>query len=85
MTPSICWWVGPSSVCHGFLKGRKVTFPCPYRKTFFSESDIDEISSKTDGYSGADMFNLCREAAMGPIRSIAFSQMEMMQADQVRE
>ena len=52
---------------------------------FFSESDIDEISSKTDGYSGADMFNLCREAAMGPIRSIAFSQMEMMQADQVRE
>ena len=68
-----------------FSKAGRLHFHALIGKLFFSESDIDEISSKTDGYSGADMFNLCREAAMGPIRSIAFSQMEMMQADQVRE
>lgn len=28
------------------------------------------IVSRTDGYSGADMDGLCREAALGPIRSI---------------
>lgn len=34
------------------------------------EGDIDAICARTDGYSGADMDNLCREAALGPIRSI---------------
>lgn len=28
----------------------------------------DYIVSKTDGYSGADMSNICREAAMMPLR-----------------
>jgi SpoVK/Ycf46/Vps4 family AAA+-type ATPase len=31
---------------------------------------MEEICTKTDGYSGADVDNLCREAALGPIRSI---------------
>jgi len=33
-----------------------------------STQDIDDISLKTDGYSGADIRSLCQEAAMGPIR-----------------
>ncbi len=32
--------------------------------------DIVVIGERTDGYSGSDMDNLCREAALGPIRSI---------------
>lgn len=36
-----------------------------------SLSEITDISDKTEGYSGSDMDGLCREAALGPIRSIA--------------
>ncbi|KAJ2887901.1 Fidgetin-like protein 1 [Coemansia asiatica] len=32
---------------------------------------LDSICGRTEGYSGADMDTLCREAAYGPIRSIA--------------
>ena len=35
-----------------------------------TESDIDEIINKTKGYSGSDLINVCKEAAMMPIRSI---------------
>ncbi|KAG8237827.1 hypothetical protein J437_LFUL002436 [Ladona fulva] len=46
--------------------------------------DIDEVAKLTEGYSGADMKNLCREAALGPIRSIRFEDIERIQPDQVR-
>ncbi|KAJ2500644.1 Fidgetin-like protein 1 [Coemansia sp. RSA 1972] len=36
-----------------------------------SDTQLDLICDKTDGYSGADMDTLCREAAFGPIRSIS--------------
>lgn len=36
-----------------------------------TEEDIQWICSKTEGYSGSDMDGLCREAAIGPIRSIS--------------
>ncbi|CAJ0584896.1 unnamed protein product, partial [Mesorhabditis spiculigera] len=34
------------------------------------DKDLDEIAGMTKGYSGADMRNLCSEAAMGPVRDI---------------
>lgn len=34
------------------------------------EANIDDICKRTEGYSGSDVDNLCREASLGPIRSI---------------
>ncbi|XP_025081214.1 fidgetin-like protein 1 isoform X2 [Pomacea canaliculata] len=48
-----------------------------------TEWDFISISQQTEGFSGADMANLCREAALGPIRSIPFEQMETICASQV--
>lgn len=49
-----------------------------------TEEDVHRICQSTDGYSGADMANLCREAALGPIRSISFSDIKHISVDQVR-
>ena len=35
-----------------------------------TENEIDDIINKTKGYSGSDLINVCKEAAMMPIRSI---------------
>ncbi|KAJ8676231.1 hypothetical protein QAD02_012017 [Eretmocerus hayati] len=48
------------------------------------ENDVYEIARLADGYSGADMTNLCKEASMGPIRSIPFDQLEGISKNDVR-
>ncbi|KAI5171032.1 fidgetin-like protein 1 [Nematocida sp. LUAm3] len=35
-----------------------------------SDTDLSTLSDKVIGYSGSDIFNLCREAAMEPIREL---------------
>ena len=40
-----------------------------------SEGNYKEIGKLTFGYSGADMANLCKESALGPIRSLDYSKM----------
>lgn len=47
-------------------------------------SDLEVIANKTEGYSGADMKNLCSEAALGPIRSLPFQEIENISEDEVR-
>ncbi|KAK9501494.1 hypothetical protein O3M35_012209 [Rhynocoris fuscipes] len=49
-----------------------------------SSNEINDIAELTDGYSGADMKNLCQEASLGPIRSIASAQMFQIKLDEVR-
>ena len=39
----------------------------PFR---MSEEELQSVVQRTDGYSGADVANLCKEAALGPIRSL---------------
>jgi len=37
-------------------------------KHLLTSEDIDRIASLTEGYSGHDISNLCKDAAMGPVR-----------------
>lgn len=36
-----------------------------------SDAEVEELTRRSEGYSCADIHNLCREAAMGPIRDIS--------------
>ena len=45
---------------------------------------LDTIGAQTKGYSGADMANLAKEAAMGPIRSLDYSKIDQIDAAEVR-
>ncbi|KAL5018966.1 hypothetical protein ScPMuIL_004688 [Solemya velum] len=49
-----------------------------------TDEEIDAICQRSSGYSGADMANLCREAALGPIRSLSMDDIESITAEQVR-
>lgn len=48
------------------------------------EDDFQDISNLSNGYSGADIRNLCSEASLGPIRSIDISQMQTISAHEVK-
>ncbi|XP_062257775.1 fidgetin-like protein 1 [Platichthys flesus] len=48
------------------------------------EPELNSVVTGTEGFSGADMTQLCREAALGPIRSIQLSDIATITADQVR-
>lgn len=37
-----------------------------------SETELERLSTLTDGYSGSDLTALCRDAALGPIRGGIF-------------
>lgn len=47
------------------------------------EENMVQIAQQSDGYSGADMRNLCSEASLGPIRCIDMSRMHSIQAAEV--
>ncbi|XP_039255590.2 fidgetin-like protein 1 isoform X1 [Styela clava] len=49
-----------------------------------ASEEIASIISGSDGYSGADMANLCREAALGPIRSLQGMDISAINKDDVR-
>lgn len=40
-------------------------------KSDICEKELDVIAEKTEGYSGSDIFNLCREASLEPLREIS--------------
>ncbi|XP_071769418.1 fidgetin-like protein 1 [Centroberyx gerrardi] len=48
------------------------------------EEELESVVAGTEGFSGADMTQLCREAALGPIRSIQLSDIATITPDQVR-
>ncbi|NXA40451.1 FIGL1 protein, partial [Eudromia elegans] len=49
-----------------------------------SEGEIELIVRKSHGFSGADVTQLCREASLGPIRSLQSLDITTVVADQVR-
>lgn len=49
-----------------------------------TEEELQSVVSASDGFSGADMTQLCREAALGPIRSIQLCDIATITTDQVR-
>lgn len=65
---------------------RKQIVSCLMSKEHCSltEEEIDLIVKKSDGFSGADMTQLCREASLGPIRSLQALDITTIRPEQVR-
>lgn len=53
-------------------------------KNQLRDKELESVVTATEGFSGADMTQLCREAALGPIRSIQLGDIATITADQVR-
>ncbi|XP_071236757.1 fidgetin-like protein 1 isoform X1 [Salvelinus alpinus] len=53
-------------------------------KSQLGEDELETVVTGTEGFSGADMTGLCREAALGPIRSIQLRDIATITPDQVR-
>ena len=43
-------------------------------KHTLTERDITKLAQDSDGFSGADLMNLCVDAAMGPLRKMSFKE-----------
>lgn len=48
-----------------------------------SEQDVELVVQQSEGFSGADVTQLCREASLGPIRSLQTADIATITADQV--
>lgn len=51
---------------------------------YISDTELEDIASKTEGFSGADMSVLCHEAVMEPVRNISYSEITNLHASQIR-
>ena len=49
-----------------------------------SEEEVTLVVRQSDGFSGADVTQLCREASLGPIRSLQAADIATVTPDQVR-
>ena len=49
-----------------------------------TRAEMEDISHRTEGYSGADMANLCKEAAFGAVRIFSMEQIMQMKKEDVR-
>ncbi|XP_061454426.1 fidgetin-like protein 1 isoform X1 [Rhineura floridana] len=49
-----------------------------------TEEELELIVKKSDGFSGADVTQLCREASLGPIRSLQSADITTIAPEQVR-
>ncbi|CAK6434779.1 unnamed protein product [Pipistrellus nathusii] len=47
------------------------------------QEELELVVQRSEGFSGADMTQLCREAALGPIRSLQAADLATITADQV--
>ncbi|KAF7247650.1 Fidgetin-like protein 1 [Varanus komodoensis] len=65
---------------------RKQIVSCLMSKEHCSltEEEVDLIVKKSEGFSGADMTQLCREASLGPIRSLQAVDITTVTPEQVR-
>lgn len=61
-----------------------VTKLMSHEKSQLGADEMEQVVQGTEGFSGADMTQLCREAALGPIRSIGLSDIATITAEQVR-
>lgn len=53
-------------------------------KSQMRADELEKVVLSTEGFSGADMTQLCREAALGPIRSIQLCDIATITPEQVR-
>ncbi|XP_074648903.1 spastin-like isoform X2 [Tubulanus polymorphus] len=53
-------------------------------KSPLSADDIAHLAQLTDGYSGSDLTNLAKDAALGPIRELPVDEVKDVKASQVR-
>lgn len=52
-------------------------------KHLLGETDVTEIAKLSEGFSGADMRQLCSEASMGPIRCIDLNLLQNIEIAEV--
>lgn len=48
-----------------------------------TQESLENIAELSDGYSGADIKNLCSDASMGPIRCIDMSMIQNISSTEV--